>query len=646
MCGLAGYLFFNQKITETGLIFHMSRKIQHRGPDDEGFMLLDTETMEKRDFSSRISPPEIVNKFPELVSDRQGFPHMLGLSQRRFSIIDLTPAGHQPMWNGAQSICIAYNGEIFNYIELRYELEKQGMVFVSRSDTEVILNAYQYWGLEAFEKFTGFWAVCLVDLGQKRLVLSRDRIGKKPLYLYRDHNCFVWASEIKSILAAVNRAHLNLDDEVIYNYLVSGIKDVNHSTFWKEIRMMDNATTLLIDMEGETSVQRYWQIPDVRMSEKEAEPVSAVNDFRDILKHSLLERLRADVPVAFELSGGLDSSTLVAYRAHLEKEEFAAFTVKYDDRSVDESDYAVELASHYPHINHHLINFQEENLWHYLGEFIYLMEEPFHGPVLLIGQLLRKKMRERGYKVIIGGAGGDEIFAGYTEYAIPTLRKLLKENQYSKFLKNLICYKEKYPLSLFPLMALLLRKMFRLKPDDGFFNDYLNISKQFRSYVQYPKDVEELFIQNMKDLKMYYWMSSNDKSDMGIPIEVRNPFLDHRVVDYLFRLPVSFFFNDGWLKWFLRRSFQDILPPSILWRKRKRGFPFPLDKWLLGNQEMIKEILMSHDTPWIQSHRVIRDYRLLVRKDPAFLWRMVNYQLWLTRVVDNHPGSQFGSIKK
>ncbi|MCK4836637.1 MAG: asparagine synthase (glutamine-hydrolyzing), partial [Candidatus Aminicenantes bacterium] len=631
------YWLFNSRQDFPGIIKNMSAEIAHRGPDDEGFVLINTGNKRHMDLSSDRSPSRIRARLKNIKEPFSPFPHDLAMAHRRFAIIDVSPSGHQPMWDEEKSLCVVFNGEILNYLELRGKLQKQGFRFRTRSDTEVILKAYQCWGEGAFERFSGFWGISLYDMKANRLILSRDRIGKKPLYIYKNKNGLVWASEIKSILKMVSRAELNLDDEVIFNYLVSGIKDVNHSTFWKDIRMMDNAMVMQVRPDGLISQQYYWTLPDRRMGDQEIDFGTAANRFKKILEVSLTERLRADVPIAFELSGGLDSSSLVAFRSVLEKNEFSVFTVKYDDKSVDESEYAIELASRYSNINHHLINFEEENLWDYLEDFIYLMEEPFHGPVLLIGQLLRRKMRERGCKVIIGGAGGDEIFAGYTEYAIPTLRKLWKKNQYIKFLKNLIFYKEKYPLSFFPLARLVLQKLFHIKQDPLFFNRYLKITSRYNTYLQYPRDVDELYIQNMKDLKMYYWMSSNDKSDMGIPIEVRNPFLDHRVVEYLYRLPVSFFFQNGWLKWFLRKSFEDILPESILWRKRKQGFPFPLDKWLLKNRRVIKEIIYSHDNHWIRNQNVIEDYQILARENPGFLWRMINYQLWVSTVVYNQP---------
>ncbi|MEN8153014.1 MAG: asparagine synthase (glutamine-hydrolyzing) [Acidobacteriota bacterium] len=643
MCGITGYWFFKDYGTDPGTLEKMSKVIAHRGPDDEGFVLINTEKSDHLDISSELSDVKIKKNIPSIEKGSFNFKHDLAMAHRRFSIIDLSYSAHQPMWNKDKSICIVYNGEIFNYIELRNELIQKGISFNTNSDTEVILESYQMWGKEAFKKFSGFWAISIYDKKKRVLILSRDRIGKKPLYYYKDKDIFVWGSEIKSILQMKNRKNLDLNEAVIYNYLVSGIKDFKHTTFFKDINMLDNASVCEISESGGIKNDCFWELPGAESRKISINFSQAAEEFRELLANSLRERLRADVPVAFELSGGLDSSTLVALRAGLLNERFPVFSVKYDDKRVDESGYAISLVRKLHNIDHHIINFEEENLWSYFKEFLDLMEEPFHGPVLLIGQILRRKIAEKGYRVIIGGAGGDEVLGGYTEYAIPVIRKLLSEGQYGEAVKNIIFYKEKYPLSFFPLMSLIFRKIFRYGYSNAFYDNYLTGEKIILPELKLPKDAGDLFTKNMMDLKMYYWMSSSDKSDMGIPAEVRNPFLDYRVVDYLFKLPESIFFKNGWLKWFLRYSFKDMLPGDILWRKRKQGFPFPAGKWLDKNKEILIRFLNEHSNRWVDNSKVIVDYDNLSEKDPNFLWRIINFQMWLSYFVN---GESIDSILK
>jgi len=378
---------------------------------------------------------------------------------------------------------------------------------------------------------------------------------------------------------------------------------------------------------------RYWDIPSSRMKESEIDIDTALKRTRELLELSLSERLRADVPIAFELSGGMDSSSLVALRSVIKKDPFRAFTIQYPDKKEDESFYAVRLAKRFPNIEHRLIPFQEQNLWEHMNDFQYLMEEPFHNPNLLVNQLLRRRMRQEGYKVLVSGSGGDEVTAGYTEYAVPLVKELVKNHRYMEAAWNVLLYSEKYPLRFKPMMRILWNKYFKKPSPSISFENYMKEKIDPSPLLEVPKDIDRLLIANMKDLKMFYWMSSGDKSTMGIPVEARAPFLDYRFVEFLFSLPVSYLMRRGWLKWLVRESLKDILPPEVRFRKEKMGFPFPLQQWLASNETIIKGLLTRFENPWVDNKRTVRDYELLNRQNPAFLWRCINVQLWYTRFV-------------
>lgn len=622
MCGIAGYFTFSRRFYGADTIQRMSAEIAHRGPDDEGYVLIDTQAHHK---GKTLEQPG--NSAYEGVHD-------LALGHRRFSIIDLSSGGHQPMWNRDGSLCIVFNGEIFNYIEVREELKRQGVVFSTQSDTEVILAAYEVWGSGAFSHLAGFWAIALYDSVKNRIILSRDRIGKKPLYIYRDREFIAWASEIKSLLQIVPGEVGRINESSVWNYLYYGKRDVGHRTFWENIVMLDKASVAVISPGEMFHSQPYWEIPGRRWEEKEISFRVAAEGLLERLTLSLKERLRADVPLAFELSGGMDSSTMVALRAQVEKSEFSVFTVKYADKKVDEYGFAREVTRLYPFIRHHIIDFREVNLWEYMPAFIYLQEEPFHNPNLLVSQLLRRQMREYGYKAIVTGAGGDEVLAGYTEYAVPIMKHLLKNGQRLRFFKNLLLYKERYPLRFKPLAHIVLNRLFKRAPQTMAFDGYISVKNEARSKVIFPKEINELLLSNMKDLKMHYWMSSGEKAAMGIPLETRSPFLDHRVVEFLFQVPVSYLMNNGWLKWLLRKSVQRVLPKEVLWRKTKQGYPFPLERWLMENHGVLSGILKEFTNPWVDNKGLLQDYEVLAELHAPFLWRAVNLQMWYTRMVE------------
>jgi asparagine synthase (glutamine-hydrolysing) len=636
MCGIAGYFYFSEKKTTCEAILKMSAEIVHRGPDDEGFVFIDVPGNTFLEMASPDSDKTIQEKLKIIDDSTFNFSHNIAMAHRRFSIIDLSPAGHQPMWNQNKSLCVVTNGEILNYIELREELKSQGMVFGTNSDTEVVLAAYSFWGTEAFKRFTGFWAIALYDSQKNILVLSRDRIGKKPLYIYHDENKLIWASEIKSLLQVIQPSALHLNEKSLWYYLYYGNRDIGHATSWKEINMMDKSAYMVISLDGCREPDTYWQIPFTRKKVKDISFKSAAKKLTELLSLSLNERLRADVPIAFELSGGMDSSTLVALRAGLDKSEFSAFTVKYSDKKIDEHGYASTVAERYPNVNHHLINFKKINIWDHMQRFIYLMEEPFHSPNVVVNHLLRKQMRSHGYKVIIVGAGGDEVLAGYKEYAVPIMKYLLAHRHYLGFIKNLLLYKERYPLRIKPMARIIANRIFKFVPETFPYDSYITISDEEKTRLVYPKEINALLLANMKDLKMHYWMSVGEKAAMGIPLETRSPFLDHRVVEFLFSLPIPYFMNNGWLKWLLRKSVQHLLPRSVLWRKEKMGYPFPLARWLIESQDIIKGVLTEFNNDgWLDNRSIVRDFSSLVEKHPDFLWRAVSFQLWYTRLMCN-----------
>ncbi|MGE5342893.1 MAG: asparagine synthase (glutamine-hydrolyzing) [Candidatus Omnitrophota bacterium] len=641
MCGIAGYLLFSGVETTGATIRTLSAEIAHRGPDDDGMVLIDTRSPDKRFIDCRSTDPDLSQLRDGPNGFTHHFKHNLAMAHRRFSIIDLSDAGHQPMWNADRSLCVVTNGEIFNYTELKEELKSHGMRFRTQSDTEVMLAGYEVWGENAFSHFSGFWATAIYDFKKNMLLLSRDRIGKKPLYVYRNAERLVWASEIKALIRVLEPSQLRLNDTAMGHYLYHGRRDIGHQTFWTDIRMLDNAGVVIVSPDGRTEHKKYWTFPHTRRNETDISFHEAAGQFREVLQVALRERLTADVPVAFELSGGMDSSSLVALRAHMNRDEVPVFTVEYSDKRVDESAFARSVASHYPNIRHHVINFKEIDFWAHMNRFVYLMEEPYHNPNVLINHLLRKQMSDHGYRVIIAGAGGDEVLAGYKEYAAPIMKHLWAEGHYVPFLKNLVLYKENDPFRFKPMSRILMNRLFKqfgfLKPPQnrGVSTDiYIRSDHTPRVDPDIPKEINRLLAGNMADLRMYYWMSAGEKAAMGIPLETRSPFLDYRVVECVFSLPISYFMRNGWLKWLLRKAVGDLLPASVLWRKEKMGYPFPLERWLRENKTVTCGVFREFDNPWIDNRAIVRDYDLLVEQQPAFLWRALSTQLWLTRVVN------------
>ena len=260
MCGIAGYYINGFQSNSAVDLIRMTRVLRHRGPDDEGFVLINTHNGKKLDASGRESDPKVREQFPQLDNHAEGSPHNIALGHRRYSIIDLSPSGHQPMWDSQSQTCVSFNGEIYNFIELREELEKSGHHFSTKSDTEVLLKGYIEWGTNLFPKINGTWALALYDKNKNQVLLSRDRIGKMPLYYMIQGEYFYWASEIKALLQIHSTKASSIREQAVDDFLLHGWRDLD-GTFWKNIQDFPPASYAWIEKDLSLSIQPYWQLP-------------------------------------------------------------------------------------------------------------------------------------------------------------------------------------------------------------------------------------------------------------------------------------------------------------------------------------------------------------------------------------------------
>ena len=288
----------------------MLDSIAHRGPDDQGLFFINVRTGAALDCATSASDPRIREALPD-ASMAQNFSHHLAFAHCRYSVVDLSSAGHQPMWDGSRRACVCFNGEVYNYVELRAELEEAGCKFSTRTDTEVLLAGYLQWGTGVFARLNGQWALALYDADQRILLLSRDRLGKVPLYYAAHGGRLYWASEIKAIRAACGSDAFSLRPEAVHEYVTKGWRD-RDGTFWAGIDDFPPASFARIDAGLKLDFHTYWRPARERMRASDLSAAEAVQSLRALLSDALRLRVRADVPVAFELSGGVDSSVLVA----------------------------------------------------------------------------------------------------------------------------------------------------------------------------------------------------------------------------------------------------------------------------------------------------------------------------------------------
>jgi asparagine synthase (glutamine-hydrolysing) len=633
MCGIAGYCTYQPTVSNKEII-SMVRLLAHRGPDDEGFTLINTSTSSQMNFSGNQSHTHIRNHLHSIEQDFN-FPHTIALGHRRYSIIDLSPDGHQPMVRNEN--VLIFNGEIYNYIEIRKELEtKHNRSFQTRTDSETILAAYEIWGTDCFSKLNGFFSIVIFNRAENKLIFARDRIGKAPLYYHVGHNGIYFASEIKSILAVCPHLRGKTNQDAISEYLLYGIRDYEDKTFWTSINTFPAASHCTVDLLNTNStelleIKKYWDFPNKRLGMQELSFEDATKELMQRLTNALAIRLRSDVPVGFTLSGGLDSSTLAA----LYVKNFSApanfLSVKYDNPKLDESGYASKVASINPSIiNLDFIDGMKNHLMDDIDHFTNLIEEPYHSPVLYTDYYLQKLLKQRGYGVMINGAAGDELLAGYEAEYFPSFIRHIRATSLSSAIHQLLSVKS--------------RRMARCSLKTALSLIGINIpGKKIPSFmlttypdnIKNPHDFNALMLANFSSRKMNYWMRSGNKSYMGVPIEPRMPFLDYNVVEWAFTLPPQYLINNGWHKYILRKGIEKQLPKEVVWRKVKMGFPFDLTLWLNQHKQLLTNNLKDVNQKTIDTNKLFAEYDKLAQVHPTVLWRYISFLLWQKRVVFN-----------
>jgi asparagine synthase (glutamine-hydrolysing) len=619
MCGIAGIVDVSGGPIDLRQLTLMTAEIGHRGPDDEGYVLIERSADGCRELVGDHSAMAGSRGRPSIHAFHHDQPFFIGLAHRRFSIVDLSTAAHQPMFDHARSCCVVFNGEIYNHYELRRELERLGARFLTTSDTEVLLEAYKLWGVDCFARFNGFWALALYDFAARKLIVSRDRLGKKPLYWMRQGSRIHFASEIKSLLAVSDVAPAPNISQVHY-WLATGRSDTNAETMFEGIHRVPAAHWSVVDDRFGSVFNPYWELPYHRLRPSELSVDEAVDRLRDLLTDAVRIRLDCDVPVGVELSGGLDSTAIVSFLPEDGKRPVAAFTVDTAEEEWDELSYATTTARAVglPHVQ---LPRTETGLWQNMLGFTYLHEEPYHAPSLFSNLLIWKQMRMRGAKVSLNGAGGDEVFCGYGAYYAPAQLQALRHGRFDAYFQNAFRATNGQGMrkAIEPLVfgARQAAKKYVSTRRPARLGGVRTVAVYSR-----PWSLDAVLRDDMTTTLMPYWLRSGDKCSMALPIEVRAPFLDHRVVELGFSMPASYLLRDGWHKWICRRAVSGRVPDEIAWRTTKMGYPFPYARFFSESRpilDVIADVAKSE----------MGDLSVAVRSaDSVPDWRFVSCVLW------------------
>ncbi len=632
MCGIYGYLSTKEKVAPD-ILHSMGDSLRHRGPDGEG--------------------EEI----------QQSVEWGIGLGHKRLSIIDLSPAGKQPMCNEDETIWITYNGEIYNFRELRTELQRNGHRFKSNSDTEVIIHLYEERGVRCLERLNGMFAFAIWDRSEKTLFLARDRIGKKPLHYGLYDGGIVFGSEIKALLKhpkIVREIDLgSLNKYLSYEYVPAP------GTIFKSIQKVRPGCFLLYK-NGEVKTEKYWDIPlsDHPISYKTEDEY--VEELREILEKSVRSRLLADVPVGVFLSGGLDSS-LVAAMAKRNNEDIECFSIGFDDSSFDERKYAARVAQSL-HLKQNLRIFSMSEMLANLEDLPRLLDEPLADASILPTYLLSKMTSEK-LKVALSGDGGDELFAGYPTYQahklvtyFDSLPDSLKDAARSlalslpvsdtnisfdfkikQFLRGAGVSSE---IRFFRWMGGFIdgEKKELLSDDLKTALRHHNSYEDIFSYISesgLSKDMERILYLSMKLYLQDDILVKVDRAAMANGLEVRCPLLDQEFVEFACRLPTKYKLKGLKTKYLLKKAARGILPNEIIDR-RKKGFGIPISRWL--RNELKDFMLNSLEETKIKRQgyfnyayikKLIDDHLEKKKDNRKALWTLLVFQIWHEQYLEN-----------
>lgn len=630
MCGIYGYVTSGGTV-DAGILQAMGDCLKHRGPDDSG----------------------------EVVRNVGRFS--VGLGHKRLSIIDLSIGGRQPIANEDETIWITFNGEIYNFKELRDELKKKGHRFKSRTDSEVVVHLYEELGTACLNRLNGMFAFALWDERKKTLFLARDRMGKKPLHYCLRKNQLIFASEIKALLRhpAVDRrlSFKSLDKYLSYEYIPAP------ESIFSSVKKLEPGHYLLYRNDEAVSAQ-YWDIPLEDYPIADSTEAQYTEELRELLDQAVRRRLVADVPVGLFVSGGLDSG-LVAALASRARGQLECFSVGFDERSFDESRYAVEVAQSLG-LKHHLRTFHDHDMLRMVEKLPEIIDEPLADPSIVPLYLLAE-FASQNTKVVLSGDGGDEIFAGYQTFqahklvtyydVLPRFTKAALHAMVSRLPVSHGYLSPDFKLKQFlkgvgvssEVRFFLWRGAFTnsdkvnlLHPDLRAELHGHNTYDDIYRYVKesgLTKELERILYLSMKLYLQDNNLVTVDRASMANGLEVRSPLLDKEVVEFVCRLPMEYKLNGFKTKYLLKKAAEGLLPRRIIYRQKK-GFGIPLAKWLtgqlkgfmldyLGQQRIERQGIFNY--PYVKQ---LIDEQLARKKDNREpLWTLLIFQAWYEKYI-------------
>lgn len=626
MCGFVGIINKDGTAANSSLLRKMASTIHHRGPDEDGMML----------------------------------ENNIGFFHKRLSIIDLS-TGQQPM--SFDECTIVFNGEIYNYIELRKDLINKGHRFITTSDTEVLLHLYREFGDDFVEQLNGMFAFMIFDRREERFYIAKDHFGIKPLYWYQDNRKIVFGSEIKALLA---HPEIKTDSDIqnLYEYLTFQFV-MGEGTMFRNIYKVQAGHFMTIDLKSwNIKTCKYWE-PNFKLDKFHTEEYFII-ELQKILDETISQQLRSDVPLGTYLSGGLDSSLVTIMASKFLDKPIKSFSGAFNEGpEFNELEYA-RIAAKAANAELFEIFPTEQEFIDLMPKLIYHLDEPVAGPGLF-PQYIVSKLASKHVKVILGGQGGDEIFGGYARYLIAYFEQAIKGAVFESNEEDEHIVSLKSILPNLPSLKQYIPMMKKFWSDGAFEpmdRRYYNLLNRMDSTSQYlnpeflrERNDEAIFSKfsgyfNNSDTKSYFnkmthfdmfgslpgLLQVEDRVSMAVSIESRVPLLDRRIVDLISRMPAGMKFRGGEMKYLLKRTIKDVIPEKIMNRKDKMGFPVPLHIWSKNKaKDFIMDVLLSKKS---QERNIIdtQFVEKMIKSEQPFsrgLWGFLSLELWYDQFIDN-----------
>lgn len=626
MCGFVFALNYENEKVDENLIQSMNKKIIHRGPDQEGYHFINN----------------------------------VGLGFRRLSILDLSDAGRQPMFSSDARYVITFNGEIYNYVELREKLKKAGYQFLSDSDTEVLLNAYIEWGEACLNKLNGMWAFLIYDSVKKTVFGARDRFGVKPLYISNTDGHLLLASEIKCIRdTPLYKPKTNFD--TVAKFFIEGRLNDSRDTFFSGITEIPCGTKFNIDQLGNITTSQYWTIDASKPEYMESD---FAEKYFSLFEDAIKLRLRADVPIGVFLSGGLDSTAIICSMArnwpNHAKEDELLHAFSFIDKEFDESVYINDTITQ-TGATLHPFNKSANELYDLLDEALWFHDEPLHSMTALVGFSLMRLAKENGIKVVLNGQGADEIIAGYPSYRSNYWYSLLRNFKIRKWISEIRTHSRFHKSNQIELLKHsflktvttqinkneLVQKIRTRKKTNVTPNIHPWLSGDLYAHhkqEQPPLDqsLQNALLQSVYKAPLPLYLRIEDRNSMGNSVEARLPFMDYRLVQFSFYLTDSLKIKEPWNKFVLREAMKNKIPESARSRIEKMGFPTPTKRWFEGPLlQTAKDVIHSkefRERGIYNSKKVIKDLDNLGKNDlnntpinTPMLFDILQFEIWSTK---------------